>query len=1054
MLDWDSLYGEAGERAVTGGKKRFYDNRVSNLQSETTGGKFSVTATVCGDRDYATRITFDEQGGLYDYACDCAADKTLDGPCRHIVAAALAYETRFPSLEERVKTTDSFRRSDAGTLSLIDYYGKTRRRRKIAESGEKVRLVPFVAPCEDGRLKIKFSIGAKKMYSVKDVADFVSCCNSGAEKRYGVELTVLHVPESFDEQSAKLVSFVCGSWREKTEFLNDLKTVNPDYKDELRLSAGGVDEFIKLYSGQLVNCSFGGITGALALVTAGVDSMCARFKLSRVNGGFILEDSLGEYIVVNGKEYKYVIADGRIYTLSNEFFGAVMPLVRAIERRGRLFIAQTDMTRFYNTVLSGVMLFTEISAEGIDLSVFEAAPLEIRMYLDARNGGGIKATVHASYDGENDVDIFDDGISSPFVRDYESELAFLRLLEKYFPDCPYLEVDAEADVYYLLREGLREFMGCAEVFMSDAIKKMGVKKPPRIKVGVRLRSDLLGVSLSAEEYTPSQLREILAAYRDKRAYVRLTDGSFVDLVDSSIAAIGEVADAAAADGDELTLPLWYAPYVDGELKSGFFHLERSDDFKQLVKELGGAEESITEVPPSLKSVLRNYQKAGYRWLKTLSRVGFGGILADDMGLGKTLQIIALLLSERSGVSIVVCPTTLVLNWIRELEKFAPELKTLAVTGSGDERKLLAEKTKDYDVVVTSYELLRRDDELYKDVEFDFAVIDEAQYIKNPDTKNARAVKKLKARHRFALTGTPVENSLAELWSIFDFIMPGYLFSYVKFRDGIESEIARGNDGAQARLERLIKPFILRRLKSGVLKELPPKMETDVVCPLEGEQRKVYAANLSLVRESVAAAGDKVNKVAVLSMLTKLRQICCEPRLVYSDYCGNSAKLNACMELVQSAAASGHKVLIFSQFTSMLDVLRARLTEEGITFFLLKGDTPKVERLKIVSRFNSDSTRVFLISLKAGGTGLNLTGADVVIHYDPWWNDSVMTQATDRAYRIGQNKSVQVYKLIMQDSIEENIMKLQQKKNAISGIVMNAASAGSLGADEILKLLGK
>ncbi|MDE6398895.1 MAG: DEAD/DEAH box helicase, partial [Clostridiales bacterium] len=341
--------------------------------------------------------------------------------------------------------------------------------------------------------------------------------------------------------------------------------------------------------------------------------------------------------------------------------------------------------------------------------------------------------------------------------------------------------------------------------------------------------------------------------------------------------------------------------------------------------------------------------------------------------------------------------------------------------------------------------------LYADTEFLYAVIDEAQYIKNPETKNARAVKTLKAKRRFALTGTPVENSLAELWSIFDFLMPGYLFTYPKFRDTLETEVVRGNEEAAQRLSRRIKPFILRRLKTDVLKELPPKTETDVLCPLIGEQRDLYAANLATVRESLTNAGERINKVAMLALLTKLRQICCEPTLAYAAYNGNSSKRDACLDLVRSATAAGHKVLVFSQFTSMLEILRTHLVQEGITHFLLQGDTPKVERVKLVSRFNADDTQVFLISLKAGGTGLNLTGADVVIHYDPWWNESVMRQATDRAYRIGQDKPVQVYKLITKDSIEERIVELQQKKSALSGIVMNAAAA-QLRPEDILALL--
>lgn len=337
------------------------------------------------------------------------------------------------------------------------------------------------------------------------------------------------------------------------------------------------------------------------------------------------------------------------------------------------------------------------------------------------------------------------------------------------------------------------------------------------------------------------------------------------------------------------------------------------------------------------------------------------------------------------------------------------------------------------MVITSYDLIRRDFDLYQN-EFDYAIADEAQFIKNPETRNAAAVKKIKARHRFALTGTPVENNLGELWSIFDFIMPGYLGTYPGFRDRYESGVVRGDDRATERLKRVVKPFILRRLKAEVLTELPPKTESVIASPLEGEQKKLYESNLALIRSSLKASPD-MSRVVVLGMLTKLRQICCDPSLVYPEYTGNSAKAETAMQLIESAVESGHKILLFSQFTSMMEVIRHRLAEKGITYYVLKGDTPKAERLKLVNKFNENDVKVFLISLKAGGTGLNLTGADVVIHYDPWWNESVMNQATDRAYRIGQKRSVQVYKLVVKDSIEEQILKLQERKSALSSLVV-------------------
>ena len=1038
---------------MAGGKKRFYDNRVCALSTVGEGGKTAVYATVKGNRDYKTKILFDEQGGLYDYTCDCEVFQNTDGPCRHIVAAALAYENKYPSspVESGVKV----QRSDTGVHTLIERFGKQRYARRIAEEGEKVKLQPCVMLASGGRVSLKFTIGNKKMYTLKSVSDFVSCLNTGAEKRYGVELTVMHVPEAFDELSGKLAKFICGCWREKNEFLQDANAEQWGYRDELPLSAGSVDEFMALYAGQLVPCGAQAVQDSVRLIVPQENALSPHFRLEKVTGGYVLTSGILRPQIVFGRAYKYILTDSRIFRVTDAYCDAVLPLIKAIEARARLFIAEGDMPQFYNSVLARVIPFAEVDAPDIDLSVFEAAPLELRMYLNVGLGGGIEAKLFASYDGETNIDILDDNTPAPFVRDYEGERAFIAVLRKYFPYFPDLSVDAEEDVYALLRSGLREMMGHAEIYLSEELKRMKVKKPPRIRVGVRLKSELLSLDLSAEGYDTEELKAVLEAYRSKKSYVRLTDGSFVDLVDSSIAALSSIAEAAQVNGSELTLPAYYAPYVDSELKNAFFVLERSDTFKKMIADLANAHDSLTEVPESLRQVMRNYQKAGFRWLKALTKLGYGGILADDMGLGKSLQIIALLLSEKKGTSMIVCPTTLVLNWVNEFSKFAPELKVLAVSGTGDERKSLVDEFPQYDVVITSYELLRRDIEAYKAFGFSFVVIDEAQYIKNHETKNAQAVKQLKAEHRFALTGTPVENSLSELWSIFDFLMPGYLFSYPHFRDTLESEIVRGGEAAAERLSRLIKPFILRRLKAGVLKELPPKMESEVLCTLAGEQKKLYGATLGLIKESVESAGKSVNKVVVLSMLTKLRQICCEPQLVYPDYAGNSEKLNTCLELVRSATEAGHKVLIFSQFTSMLEILRKRLNEAEITHYLLKGDTPKAERIKLVSRFNTDKTQVFLISLKAGGTGLNLTGADVVIHYDPWWNESVMNQATDRAYRIGQDKSVQIYKLIMQGSIEQQIVKLQSRKNALSGLVMNSASGGvNLSYEDILALLSE
>jgi SNF2 family DNA or RNA helicase len=369
------------------------------------------------------------------------------------------------------------------------------------------------------------------------------------------------------------------------------------------------------------------------------------------------------------------------------------------------------------------------------------------------------------------------------------------------------------------------------------------------------------------------------------------------------------------------------------------------------------------------------------------------------------------------------------------------------------------KIDSYDLVVTSYDQLRRDIDLYEKQEFECVILDEAQFIKNQNTQKARSVKKLKCRTRLALTGTPVENNLAELWSIFDFLMPGYLSTYAHFRNKYESPIVKNRDkGATERLRALVRPFILRRLKRDVLKELPEKTESVHRVAMEDAQRKVYIGALAQAKDELAekleaAGGISRGRIMVLAALTRMRQICCDPSLVYDNYRGGSAKLDACLELVESSIESGHRMLLFSQFTSMMELIAAQLDRRGIAYYVLDGSTPKQERQNLVNKFNGGDTPIFLISLKAGGTGLNLTGADVVIHYDPWWNVSAQNQATDRAHRIGQMNKVQVYKLIVKDTIEDKIMEMQERKAALAdSIIQEGGNAfDALTGEELLSL---
>ena len=418
-------------------------------------------------------------------------------------------------------------------------------------------------------------------------------------------------------------------------------------------------------------------------------------------------------------------------------------------------------------------------------------------------------------------------------------------------------------------------------------------------------------------------------------------------------------------------------------------------------------------------------------------------------------------TEKTKASLVVCPSSLSLNWQNEANKFANNLKTLVIKGTLNDRKNQIKEIDKYDLVITSYDLLKRDIDLYEklDYNFRFIIADEAQYLKNSNTQNAKSIKKIKADTRYALTGTPIENSLAELWSIFDFIMPGYLFSYRKFKNTYEMPIIKGEDeNTMQKLKMLIEPFVLRRTKKEVLKELPDKTVTVLNNEMCEEQRNLYINYLARAKQEVAEKvklnGYEKSKMQILAALTRLRQICCHPGLFINDYNAGCSKLEQCMEIIKEAVKSGHKILLFSGYTSMFEIIEKELNNEKIRYLKLTGSTKVDERIRMVDEFNQNSEiQVFLISLKAGGTGLNLTGADMVIHYDPWWNLSTENQATDRAYRIGQKNNVQVYKLITKNSIEEKIYELQEKKSKLADNMLdtNTVFVNKLTKDDILKL---
>ena len=501
-------------------------------------------------------------------------------------------------------------------------------------------------------------------------------------------------------------------------------------------------------------------------------------------------------------------------------------------------------------------------------------------------------------------------------------------------------------------------------------------------------------------------------------------------------------DAEKVEDKEYTFSIkTYRAGIIAELKELGIKLKMSKKFEHFWEQIStfNIDEKIS-APAKVKATLREYQERGLSWLWFLYQYGLNGILADDMGLGKTLQMLALLQKakdeEGAKPALVVAPTSVVFNWENEINKFTPDLSVLNLTGA--DRHDSFKNIKKYDIILTSYALVRRDIELFRKFDFRVIVLDESQNIKNHESITARAVKRITADHRFAMSGTPVENSLSELWSVFDFLMPGFLYDLPEFKYRFIVPISeKGDTSVENRLKKQIYPFILRRMKRDVAKDLPEKIENVAFCKMTEEQEALYQEILDDTRETLLREiqdnGMKNSKMSIFAALLRLRQICCHPKLIKKEV--ESGKFEHLKEMLEEITQEGHRVLLFSQFVQMLDIIKDYFDRAGIKYEYLTGATK--DRQERIERFNNDeSVQVFLLSLKAGGTGLNLTGADYVIHYDPWWNPAVEDQATDRAYRIGQTKNVMVYRLITKNSVEEKIQKLKGKKRDLVDAVIS------------------
>ena len=564
------------------------------------------------------------------------------------------------------------------------------------------------------------------------------------------------------------------------------------------------------------------------------------------------------------------------------------------------------------------------------------------------------------------------------------------------------------------------------------------------------RNGYMGMKLDIEGVDSSEYREIFSSYKNNNRLYRMKNGAYLDLKDKDIEQAFKLIDILNIynDFDNMKIPNNKAIYLEKLIEDeDLSFVNGSKYISNVIKKFDKVKSKNYEIPKDLNATLRDYQVSGFEFFKTLSDYQFGGILADEMGLGKTIQTIAFLLSNKDKKSIVITPTALIYNWKNELEKFAPTLKVGLLHAAKSEREKILDNIDNYDVILTTYTTYKNDIDKYKNINFDYCIIDEAQNLKNPDAIITKAIKNVNAKVRFALTGTPIENNLMELWSIFDFIMPGYLYNKSKFKS-----IFVNNDKNIIELKNLIKPFILRRTKKEVITELPDKIEQKIIIDLEKEHKRAYKGYVNLITRKIKE--NNQDNITVFSYLTKLRQLCLSPELMVKNYQGKNSKLDVLINIINDS--SDEKILVFSQFTKVLEVIGKRLNEENILYSYLDGKTSAKDRVKLVEEFNTNNNKVFLISLKAGGTGLNLTSANIVVHFDPWWNPAVEDQASDRAHRIGQKNVVNVIKLIAKGTAEERVINLQETKkelieDVINGNLDNSSTLKNLSKDDIIDL---
>ena len=841
----------------------------------------------------------------------------------------------------------------------------------------------FIRKNGEDLLSLKVS-NNKRSYIVTSIETFINNFEEHNTYRYGKDLILLHDKNSFVEEDQDFLEIILSN--------NFNKNSRNIYLNS------------RLYSNilQSLNNHYINFNDQVYFVNS--DGIDIKFKLDQ-DYKISFKENIDSYFdfgsniyIINNEEHKF-----------SKIKKKYIELFRFVSQYKNISLFKIK-DKFINKIYSLFSDYIEIDESIKD--DFISSSLLIDSYIDLDdNDISLK---YKFIKNEKEIKNIDDSDKSLFER-------YKLLLNKigFNNDFKIVDQDLILNFFKLDLSSLKRF---GNIYLSESLKnkKILTFTPPVVKM--QYDSNTMKVFIRDSEYSNEELEKVLNAIKHNKKYVLLKNNTILKLDEKSNKFL-ELIDELSLDkkdlNKEVQIPLYKTLGIDMDENN----VECDEHLNKMVSDIKNFKNS--DIPlPSINASLRDYQRYGYNWLKILSSYNLGGILGDDMGLGKTLMSITTLVSdEKEEPSLIVAPKSLVFNWMNEFNKFSPSSDVRFIYGSQNERRNMIESIDKNKKVIylTNYDSLRNDIEIYKN-KFNYVFLDEAQYIKNVNALKTINVKKIKSRHRFCLTGTPIENDIFDLWSIFDFLMPSYLPTLTKFKK-------YGNDiNFIESIKRKITPFILRRTKSEVLDDLPPKTEKIISCELNKEQRKLYDATC-LKAKTLLDGGSK--SFDVLPLLTRLRQICVDPHTFVDDYNGESSKMNLLYETIDDYINKNRRMLVFSQFVSALDIIENHLKEKNIKYFVITGKTSSKNRIKFVEEFNSNEDyKVFLVSLKAGGNGLNLTGADTVIHLDPWWNVAVENQATDRAHRIGQTHNVEVLKLIVEDSVEQRVIELQNKKQEL------------------------